>query len=118
MSYEEPGDQVTLVNNYVELIEAWDRASKTPSKANRLVDEAHRVASRLRESEGGRQALLALIDHENQAVKLWVAAECTVFAPKPATKALRKLAKSDGHHAFSAEMTLKEFKAGRLRMDW
>jgi len=118
MSHEEPVDTAALVAQYIALKIEWDGALRTPSKANRIFDQAHRVAVHLRESEDGRQALLALVKHENQAVRLGAAAECIVFAPKPAIKALRKLAKSDGHHSFSAEMTLKEFKAGRLRMDW
>lgn len=111
-------DVAASLAKYEALSIAWDEASGTPTKANRLFVRAHRIAVHLRESPAGREALRSLLGHESLAVRLCAAAECLPFSPEPATSVLRELASTTGLHAVSAEMTLKEFEAGRLNMDW
>ena len=111
-------DVVALSARYEALGIAWDNALGTPAKANALFVRAHRIAVRLRESPAGRDALLTFLDHESRAVRLCAAAECLPYSPQRATAVLREVALSDGLHAVSAEMTLKEFEAGRLNMNW
>lgn len=118
MSGVDKDDATALAMEYAALRIARDEAFNTPSKANRFFDQAHAIAVRLRSSDGGRSALLELLDHEDRGVRLGAAAECTPFAPEKSRAVLRELIDPRGRHSLDAEMTLKELDAGRLKMDW
>lgn len=107
-----------LAADYAALRIARDVAFNTPKKANQFFDQAHAIAVRLRASEEGRSALLALLNHEDRGVRLGAAAECAPFAPETSRAILRELINPRGRHSLDAEMTLKELDAGRLNMDW
>ncbi|MEO8528957.1 MAG: DUF2019 domain-containing protein [Pseudolysinimonas sp.] len=107
-----------MAADFIALRIARDQAFNTPRKANKFFERAHAVAVRLRATAEGRAALLAILDHEDRGVRLGAAAECTPFAATEATKVFRELIEPRGRHSFDAEMTLKEFEAGRLKMDW
>lgn len=118
MTAPESRDLDDLVSGYVACRNAWEGALGNASKANPLFDEAHRMAVQLRASDEGRAALLELLDHSSPAVRLGAATESTPYAPRLAEVTLRALADAGGRHSFSAEIVLKEFEAGRLRVDW
>lgn len=118
MNAKTAADVAASLAKYEALTIAWDQASQTPAKANRLFVQAHRIAVSLRASPAGRSGLQALLSHESRAVRLCSASECLPFSPDAASLVLRKIALGPGLHAVSAETVLKEFEAGRLNMDW
>jgi hypothetical protein len=62
-----------------------------------------------------QSALLALLDDPERGVRGWAGAHALEFAPEQAEAALSALAESSDLIAFDAEMTLQEWRAGRLR---
>ncbi|HIW74909.1 MAG TPA: DUF2019 domain-containing protein [Firmicutes bacterium] len=61
--------------------------------------------------------LLELLDDKNLYVKLWAAGYLLEAHPARAEKALEELAAARGNMAgFNASMTLKEWRAGRLKL--
>jgi hypothetical protein len=67
--------------------------------------------------KAGRQAILSLCDHENRSVRSWAAAHSLKYDAKKAEATLKELSEGPGLLAFSAEMTLKEWKKGTLVME-
>ena len=75
-------------------------------------------SSYLQLKDAGRlEELLNLLNHENPYVRLWAASYTLQIAPAKAEKTLRKLSCIRGIPAgFSASITLKEWRAGRLQL--
>ena len=59
--------------------------------------------------------LLPLLSDASPAVRLWSASHALEFSPSEGQAALMELSASNKLLGFSAEMTLKEWRAGRLR---
>lgn len=109
---------VNLVSSYEKLSLEWDAAQSDAKKANKLFDAIHLIALRLRETEAGRQGLESLLQHENRGVRMKVAGEALAWGSEPAIATLEELSSPRGRHTLSAETTLREYRAGRLRFDW
>ena len=63
-----------------------------------------------------QQALLPLLDHPSIKVRGWAGAHALEFAPDIGEEALNKIAAGDvSLHEFEAKITLREWRAGRLR---
>jgi|tagenome__1003787_1003787.scaffolds.fasta_scaffold18099621_1 hypothetical protein len=107
-----------LLSQYKDLAVEWDSAQGNAKQANQIFEEMHHIALRLRSTEAGRDGLLSLLDHPNRGVRLVVAGECLAWEPEAATAVLEGLANPRGTHSLSAQMTIREFQAGRLRFDW
>ena len=75
-------------------------------------------SSYLRLKEAGRlEELLELLNHENPYVRLWAASYTLQIAPAKAERTLEELSCIRGVPAgFSASITLKEWRAGRLNL--
>ena len=85
-------------------------------KANRNSDRIAAAYRGLREMGPEAQSqLLPLLDHSDSGVRAWAGAHALEFAPEPGARALSSLAKQGDITGFGAEMTLREWKAGRLR---
>jgi len=70
----------------------------------------------LRERGPGSQAkLLHLLQDGDVGVQGWAAAHALEFSPAAGEAVLIELTAQPGHVAFSAKMTLQEWRAGRLR---
>jgi len=61
-------------------------------------------------------SLKDLLQHENESVVVWASLHLLPYESKIAEDALARIAKKGGLIAFDAEMTLKEWKAGRLKI--
>ena len=61
-----------------------------------------------------QNALLPLMTDPDDAVRGWSAAHALEFAPEQAEPVLTALADSRGVSAFSAKMTLREWRKGNL----
>lgn len=106
-----------LIAEYEELALAWD-AERLARKANRLFDKLHAIAVQLRDDEGGRTALESLLSHQNRGVRLKAASDCLAWNSSSAIRCLEGLVDPRATHSLDAEMTLQEFRAGRMRFDW
>ena len=90
----------------------------SPTEANRAHDEIHEAYRLLRRTSEGREAISRLMDDANPGVRLWAAAHSLFWKPECARAVLEGLAAEGGLLAFTAEMTLREFDAGRLTFDF
>jgi hypothetical protein len=77
-----------------------------------------RAQLELGKTADGRAAITAMIAHPMQTVAQWSAAHSLFWAEIEARAYLEILARSDGVGSFEAETVLREFDAGRLKMDW
>ena len=75
-------------------------------------------SSYLQLKDAGRlEELLELLTHENPYVRLWAASYTLQIAPVRAESTLEELSGTRGVPAgFSASITLKEWRAGRLQL--
>ena len=90
-------------------------------KGNKAFDRLMRAAKeiRLTREDGGENFFTSLVNHEMPHVMCVAAFNLIPFNPKLARATYERLAKGPpGEVRFGAEMTLKEWKAGRLDPDW
>ncbi len=81
---------------------------------NKFADITFIEGKLLRTSTEGQMALQSLLTHHDATVRGIAAKDCLFFAPTLAIPVLEELAKMPGLRGFAAEMTLKEWRAGRL----
>lgn len=62
-----------------------------------------------------QDALLPLLESQDRDVRAWAAAHALTFAPDKGRRVLEHLSKESGIVALEAEMTLREWRAGRLK---
>lgn len=106
------------LDDYERLATEWDQAQGDAKKANRIFDQLHALARKMRESAEGRDALESLLNHPLRGVRMKVAGECLAWAPERAMAVLEALRDPRGTHSLSADYTLREYRAGNLRFDW
>ncbi|WP_045732381.1 DUF2019 domain-containing protein [Pseudarthrobacter chlorophenolicus] len=111
------GDPASLLSEYEELAVAWNSETNS-GKANKIFDRIHALALQLRSGEEGKQGLERLLCHPVRGVRLKAAADCLAWNSSAAVTALEDLLTPRGTHSLSAEMTLREYRAGRMRFDW
>src|ERR1700677_1654368 len=88
-----------------------------PKQWNRLVDQVQALHLQLRVSTAGREGISSFVTDENVTVRAWSAGFALFWDPAPARKQLELLAADQGSiSGFEAEITLREFDAGRLNM--
>jgi len=107
-----------LINRYVESVEDWDASLGDARRANRIFDQMHQLSTQLRASADGRAAIETLLSHPSRAVRLDVAAVALEWAPEKAASVLEALVSPRGTHSLTAQTTLREFRAGRMKFDW
>lgn len=90
-------------------------AAKTSRAANAAATRLATVYSELRIRDA-RQSLLPLLEDTNPSVRCWAAAHALEFAPEKAEEVLKTMADgAPGPLRADAVMTLREWRAGRLR---
>jgi hypothetical protein len=107
-----------LVLDYADA--AIDHGRSTTTDAERANASADTIATIYRElrrrGPESQAALLTLLDHLNPSVRSWAAAHALEFAPPRGEPVLEKLARGPhGVVRLDAEMTLQEWRKGRLR---
>jgi len=91
-------------------------SGKTVRTVNKAADEIATIHRELRERGSAALArLLPLLKDDDSSVRTWAAAHALTFAPTEAATVLKDLATAPGLIGISAEMTLREWRAGRLR---
>ena len=93
-------------------------AGGDPRRWNRLVDKMQALHLVLRESSEGRDGITSLIGDECATVRQWSATNALAWAPQAARAALTREVEEGGPGAFEAQVTLREFDAGRLDTAW
>ena len=106
-----------LLADYENLASKWDQETVS-RKANKLFDRLHAIALQLRVDDQGRAGLENLLQHESRGVRLTAASDCLAWGSPAAETALEKLVETPGTHSLNAEMTLREYRAGRMKFDW
>jgi len=89
-----------------------------PKKANKGAKQVHACYELLRESQEGREALIALMGDQEPSVRCWAAAHCLQWKADSAREILESLRESRGHYSITAEVTLEEYDKGRLTFDY
>ena len=89
-----------------------------PGDWNRLVDQSQRLLLAVRLTPEGRAGISALMTHPDSTVRLWASAAALGWDPDIAEVTLTAIAGGEGFGAFEAEITLREWRAGRLNTDW
>lgn len=94
---------------------AMDRGDH--EKSNAAYDRKMRALARLRESpDQGRSILTRLLEHEDSHVRCSAATHLLPLDEDTATHVLESLVTEPPFVGFNAEMVLREWKAGRLRI--
>jgi hypothetical protein len=95
----------------------WDALDRADHKeANSQFDRyvaSYRELRRL--GAPGQQGLTALLRSPHPAVRMVTGAYALEFAPREAEPVLQELASGSGLLAFNADMTLREWRAGRAK---
>lgn len=106
----------SLVTGYQDAARRHGRA-KTARAANKAAEELATVYRELRQrGSDALERLLPLLHDEDASVRCWAAAHALEFAPEQAAVVLEDLASGPtGAIRVSASMTLREWRAGRLR---
>ncbi len=85
-------------------------------EANKAAEQIAAAYRELRKhGEDAQREILRLIADPDPGIRLWSASHALEFSQPEAQAALTELAKSKSLLGLSAEMTLKEWRAGRLR---
>lgn len=112
---------LSVQESVIELVREYSRSAAEagrldiPSRRqNRAADRVAAVYRELRDRDQ-REALLPLLGSDNPGVRGWAAAHALEFAPEKAISVLEASFADPFPHGFNAEMTLKEWRAGRLR---
>jgi hypothetical protein len=85
---------------------------------NRHVDRMQRAYLALRQTAEGRAEISGLIHDAVPTVALWAATQALFWDEPRARARLAAFVDRQNVHAFEAEVTLREFDAGRLNTDW
>jgi hypothetical protein len=104
---------ITEATEYGRCSEAADS-----KKVNAAYHRLAAVLTRLRaSSDRGESILVDLVNHSNGWVRLWAATDLLPLRAELASSALEKLASGrPGGLRLDAEMVLKEWRAGRLKV--
>ncbi len=104
-----------LISEYETAATKHLQASDPPT-ANRNAEVIRRIYSELRRRGlGAQRQLLAILDDPDASpgARFWVASHALEFAPEVGEPILEQLAR--GRDGFGAQMTLREWRAGRLK---
>lgn len=62
-----------------------------------------------------QNAVLGLLNHDDEYVRAWAAAHALEFAPERGEPVLTEISRTTGVRALDARMTLKEWRKGNLK---
>lgn len=108
----------TLLSHYTRAAAEHGKATRAGDyeTANRQYEIIAGVCRALRtRGPDAQQELLTLLDDDDADVRLWAATHALEFAPIQGESVLEEIGRSGGTAAFSAEMTLKEWRKSTLQ---
>jgi hypothetical protein len=110
-------DEDAYLKEALEVVRAGNDYRKGNKAHDRMMITAKSI--RLSHPDGGEKFFTSLLTHNELYVVSVAAFNLIPFNPKLARATYERLAKDgEGEIGFNAEMTLKEWKAGRLDPDW
>ena len=86
-------------------------AARSNAAYDEMIEALHELD---RLANGDRSPLLSLLSHRSEGVRLAAATHLLKTHTKEAVRCLKRLASGKGMVAFEAQITLSEWKAGRL----
>jgi hypothetical protein len=107
-----------MLTKYRQSAEDWDAASGDVRRANRLFVANHQVYKRLRGSSEGRGGIAALLADSCPGVRLLAATHSLEWNEAGAVAVLEELERAGGLHVLEAKYTLREYRSGRLNLEW
>ncbi len=110
-----------LIAAYRTTALAWDVMQSDAKKANPLFVQLHAIYKGPRSDPVGRNAIAALMDDATVSVgvRLIAASHSLGWEPDRAVRVLETIERDGpGLNRTTAKYTLKEFREGRLNMDW
>ena len=110
-------DEEAYLNEALAVVRAGNDYRTGDEAYARMMIAARSI--RLSHSDGGEQFFTSLLSHGEPYVVSVAAFNLIPFNPKLARKTYERLARDADHMiVFNAEMTLNEWRAGRLDPDW
>ena len=104
-----------LLGRYAEAAHRHGEATADGRRsANADADEIAAIYRELR-GRNKQRVLLTLLDSQDAGVRAWAGTHALEFAPEEGEPVLARLAETDGLIAFGAQISLREWRAGRLR---
>jgi hypothetical protein len=108
-------DELTTAYRHAASAHAEATAAGDHESASRHHDTLAAVYRELRvRGASAQRALLPLLQDQDNGVRSWAASHALEFAPERGEPVLARLAESRGVSAFSAKMTLREWRKGTL----
>ncbi|WP_168186193.1 DUF2019 domain-containing protein [Agromyces badenianii] len=107
-----------LIAQYRDLLVQRSMEFARPSVANKLFDRNHAIHKILRESDEGRRAISGLMNDDVDAVRLTAAVHTLQWDPVAAEHVLEDIEAGPGIVGFNAKWTLREYRDGKLDLDW
>jgi hypothetical protein len=110
-----------LAERCLATLREWSRLQsdvgrRATRKANRLADAQRLYLQTLATTADGRRHIDSFLDDDDPGVRAWAAAHALFWNEPKARRVLERLEASDTFpDNFNAEMTLRQFDAGRLR---
>jgi hypothetical protein len=111
-----------LAERCLRTLREWSRLQGDTSRlatwrANRLADAQRVYLQTLSTTPDGRRHVEGFLDDDEPGVREWAAAQVLFWNEPEARRVLQHLSSSETFpFNFNAEMTLREFDAGRLRL--
>jgi len=107
-----------VLTEYRQAAEGTDDLADAKTQ-NQAAHRIHACYKTLRETNEGREAIIALMSDANPHVRTWAAAHSLQWKPEQAKKVLEALRDENTFpYSFDAEMTLEEYRKGRLSFDY
>lgn len=108
----------SLLVEYRQSADATDELRDT-EKQNQAAQRVHACYKALRETDEGKAGIIALMSDPSPHVRCWAAAHSLQWMPETAQEVLESLrAENVFPCSFDAEMTLEEYRKGRLSFDY
>jgi hypothetical protein len=110
-----------LAERCLATLREWSRLQRDlteseTTRANRLADSQRADLATLSQTAEGRAAIERFLEDDEPGVREWAAASVLFWDEARARRVLEELKSDRFPYNFNAEMTLREFDAGRLRL--
>lgn len=108
----------SLLAQYRQAADVTDELADS-RKQNQAAHRIHACYKALRETEEGKEGIIALMSDPNPHIRVWAAAHSLQWVPETAQAVLQALCNENVFpYSLDAQMTLEEYRTGRLSFDY
>lgn len=109
-------EKENLLKQYISGAEEHGQGTESGDhkKANLAYSHINDAYKKLKEKNPKLTDLIPLLSHSNSSVRSWAASHLLSINSEAALPVLEKISQEKGLTAFSAEMTIKQWKEGKL----